>query len=257
MEQSNNLIEKIFLGVFSKMSRNLAPFSLHQKIVSYYMDELKNFLGQNGIETDILEKNFDTLDYDKYRTFIIDLVTKYEIGRYREFYDEIILSMNYSQIEKISKMTEDINILVEELFKIVTKREYDAFPISIIDGCDLDKGLIEIMPEYIYNPLYSKEVYQELYNLVDEYLTIKIMQKRYPMNTKKEKLETEKKLREDKKKLLGLANNIIYGYNDIFLYYYYWCKPLFRHCMNEAKKEVLIGPTLSKVKNIQMFLEDR
>mgnify|MGYP004611546027 CR=1 FL=1 len=31
-------------------------------------------------------------------------------------------------------------------------------------------------------------------------------------NTKKEKLETQRKLLEDKKKLIGIANNIVYGY---------------------------------------------
>ena len=98
---------------------------------------------------------------------------------------------------------------------------------------------------------YTKEEYIILDNLIREYYSIKIGQKLYKNNTKKEKLETQRKQLEDKKKLMGIANNIVYGYSDLFLKYYNWSKPLCRYYIEQCKKNVEIGPNLIKVKKIE------
>ena len=97
---------------------------------------------------------------------------------------------------------------------------------------------------------YTKDVYITLDKLIQEYYFIKMGQKLYKSNTKKEKLETQKKLLNDKKKLTAIANNISYGYADLFLKYYNWSKPLCRHYMEQCKKDVKFGPNLVKVKKI-------
>lgn len=98
---------------------------------------------------------------------------------------------------------------------------------------------------------YAKDVYIELDKLVCEYYSVKYGQKLYKNNTKKEKLETQRKLLEDKKKLIGIANNIVYGYSDLFLKYYNWSKHLCRYYILQCKKNVEVGPNLIKVKKIE------
>lgn len=97
---------------------------------------------------------------------------------------------------------------------------------------------------------YAKDVYIELDKLVCEYYSVKYGQKLYKNNTKKEKLETQRKLLEDKKKLIGIANNIVYGYSDLFLKYYNWSNPLCRYYIEQCRKSVEVGPNLIKVKRI-------
>ena len=98
---------------------------------------------------------------------------------------------------------------------------------------------------------YTKEEYISLDKLIQEYYFIKAEQKFYKNNTKKERLETQKRLLEDKKKLTGIANNIVYGYSELFLKYYNWSKPLCRYYIEQCKKNVEVGPNLIKVKKIE------
>lgn len=102
----------------------------------------------------------------------------------------------------------------------------------------------------IFDNKYTKEEYMALDKLIQEYYFIKVGQKFYKMDTKKQKIETQKKLLEDKKRLTCIANNIVYGYSDLFLQYYNWSKPLCRHYIEQCKKNVEIGPSLIKVKKI-------
>lgn len=103
---------------------------------------------------------------------------------------------------------------------------------------------------------YTKDVYIKLDNLICEYYSVKYGQKFYKNNTEKEKLETQRKLLEDKKKLIGITNNIVYGYSDLFLKYYSWCKPLCRYYIEQCKKNVEVGPNLIKVKKIERTIFD-
>ena len=76
------------------------------------------------------------------------------------------------------------------------------------------------------------------------------MSKKNSKNNPKKEKAWDRKLLEDKKKLIGIANNIVYGYSDLFLKYYNWSKPLCRYYLEQCKKNVEIGPNLIKVKKI-------
>lgn len=125
------------------------------------------------------------------------------------------------------------------------------FNVSMLCGYDSSTNELCGWSVAIIDDKYTKEEYKALDNLIQEYYFIKFKQKLYKMNTKKEKLETEKKLLEDKQKLISIANNIVYGYSDLFLKYYNWSKPLCRYYMNQCKKNVEIGPNLIKVNKIE------
>ena len=125
-----------------------------------------------------------------------------------------------------------------------------AFNVAMTCGYDSHSNELCCWSEKITDNKYSEDVYIMLDKLIQEYYFIKMGQKYYKNNTKKEKIETQKKLLEDKKKLTHIANNIIYGYSDLFLQYYNWSKPLCRHYIDQCKKNVEVGPNLIKVKKI-------
>ena len=103
---------------------------------------------------------------------------------------------------------------------------------------------------------YGKEEYIALDKLIQQYYFIKIGQKFYTNNTKEEKWETKKRLLEDKERLTSIANNIVYGYSDLFLKYYNWSKPLCRYYIEQCKKNVEVGPNLIKVKKIDRTIHE-
>lgn len=234
---NEDLLENIFLGVFSKNANSLAGYPLNSKIVYLYADKLQEFLIRNNLEQSILES--DNCDYPLYRDYLVNLVTKYKIGRYNPLSDKIIISITRTQMLEIELLNKDISHLVDECFEIVNERMIEKFYTKIIDGDSESNELID-------NPIYSEETYKKVHDLVQEYNIIKARQKAYPMKTRKEKQATKKKLRSDKKRLTAIANNIIYGYTDIFIEYYSRNKQLLRHYNNEIKKEVNIGPKLTR-----------
>lgn len=79
---------------------------------------------------------------------------------------------------------------------------------------------------------YTKEVYEALDKLIQEYCILKV------------KDNHDEITEEEKKRLIEIMNNIAYGYTDLFFEYYGWCKKLGDYCMNEATKEVEVGPML-------------
>ncbi len=125
-----------------------------------------------------------------------------------------------------------------------------GFRVSMTCGYDSSSNELCSWGVEITNNQYTKEEYIALDKLIQEYYFIKMGQKTYRNNTKQEKLETQKRLQIDKKKLSPIANNIIYGYSDLFLKYYNWCKPLCRYYMEQCKKDVEVGPSLVKIKKI-------
>ena len=125
-----------------------------------------------------------------------------------------------------------------------------AFNVAMTCGYDSHSNELCCWGKKITDDKYPEDIYIMLDKLIQEYYFIKMGQKYYRNNTKKEKIETQKKLLEDKKKLTYLANNIVYGYSDLFLQYYNWSKPLCKHYIDQCKKNVEIGPNLIKVKKI-------
>lgn len=74
-----------------------------------------------------------------------------------------------------------------------------SFKVSMICGYDsFNDELCDLGLEITDNK-YSKDVYIALDKLIKNYYFIKICQKLYKNNTKKEKIETQRKLLEDKK----------------------------------------------------------
>ena len=125
------------------------------------------------------------------------------------------------------------------------------FNVSMTCGFDSSNGELIGSGVEINDDKYIKDVYVELDKMICEYYSIKYGQKSYKNKTKKERLETQRKLLEDKKKLICIANNIVYGYSDLFLKYYNWSKPLCRYYLEQCKKDVETGPNLIKVKKIE------
>jgi len=125
------------------------------------------------------------------------------------------------------------------------------FNVAMTCGYDSSSDEFSCWGVEINDDKYSKDVYVELDRLICEYYFIKYEQKFYKNKTKKERLETQKRLVEDKKRLTSIANHIVYGYSDLFLEYYNWCRPLCRHYIDQCKKNVEVGPSLIKVKKIE------
>lgn len=246
MRNSRYLTERIFLGIFEKMSNNSNSFKLNKKNISFYINDLMDYFNEIGLNVDILQQDLETLGYEEYKKFLISLVNKYNIGKYIPSSEKILISMSKKQKDYIGKITESIGWIINDSYDIITKQKYCDFVISLIDECDLDTFEISYVNESIHNPIYPKEDYVRLNELVYQYYSIKGKQKDYSSETKKEKIECNKRLREDKKRLTSIANNIIYGYTDLFFNYYYWSKPLMKHYINEVKKDVVVGPTLIK-----------
>lgn len=248
------LLDRIFLGILIECGKDLGGISLDEKIIDYFKDDFFNYL--NSLDIDISEfYENNEFKNDAYRAYIIKLAKDYDLGYYRSGDNTLVLHPTGYQIEDITRDNEDISELVMNAHQLFTKEPYEAFWAHVIEGVDLKSGLMEVGLDRIYHPLYEKSVYEDLYTLVYNYYCIKIDQQTYPNGTKKEKMETEKRLREDKKKLTALANQIVYGYTDLIEYYYYWSKALIRHYNDIAHKKVVVGPGIIE-KQLKFCIEE-
>lgn len=112
------------------------------------------------------------------------------------------------------------------------------FRVNMTDGYNSKKKKFSSIQIDIISDKYTKEVYDDLDKLIQEYCILKV------------KNGTNELTDDEKQRLSEVMNNISYGYQDLLLEYYSWCRNLCKYCDNESKKEVPIGPRLVKTDKI-------
>lgn len=246
MRNSNHTIEKTLLGVISKMSCSYKEIPLNKKIIESYLIELMDYFNENCSYFGVLLTYSTIFEYQNYKRLLIDLVSKYQLGKYIPINEKIVLDISEKQRKFLDKTTRSISKHVDNCYNIITKPLYDSFIIDMVSEYDEYNNKISYLSKQIVNPIYSKSSYEELNSLVERYYTIKVESRNCSDEPRDKNILFNNKFRNDKKILNAIANNIVYGYTDLFLGHYYWSEELMRHYVEEASKKVEVGPVLVK-----------
>lgn len=184
---------------------------------------------EQGIHT-LVDLDLTDLFFNVYRREDYFKMEKYIPKKYLEYYMKLARSEGEIPRYIISSFRRNYGSSVYGMD--IIPDYISKFKVNITDGYNSKKEEFSKVEMDIISDKYEKEVYETLDRLIQEYCILKVKDNKNEITV------------DEKKRLVEVMNTISYGYTDLLFEYYSWCRRLGDYCMNEATKEIEVGPML-------------